>query len=69
LRADSAVLRYNNFSGNTSYGAQNQGTVSLDASGNWWGAATGPKHASNPAGAGDKVSDKIDFSPWSDARF
>jgi CSLREA domain-containing protein len=30
--------------------------------GNWWGAATGPTHASNPGGTGDSVSSNINFS-------
>lgn len=31
---------------------------------NWWGSVSGPTHASNPHGAGDTVSDGIDFTPW-----
>jgi len=40
----------------------------LDARSNWWGAASGPHHASlNPDGTGDKVSDHVLFEPWSGA--
>ncbi|MEK7211892.1 MAG: lamin tail domain-containing protein, partial [Patescibacteria group bacterium] len=69
LRADSAVLRGNNFLGNILFGAQNQGAVILDARENWWGDVSGPKHASNDGGAGDKASDKINFSEWSSEKF
>jgi len=69
LRTGQAVLSHNNFSGNTEYGAQNQSGVVLDARANWWGGASGPAHKTNPGGAGDKVSDKIDFSYWSLERY
>ena len=36
----------------------------INAKNNWWGDATGPYHATNPAGLGDTVSDYIDFTPW-----
>ncbi|MHC4575254.1 MAG: beta strand repeat-containing protein, partial [Planctomycetota bacterium] len=55
----------NDLSGNT-YGAKNEltnGTV-LDAEGNWWGAADGPTHWSNPGGSGVDISDNVDYSPW-----
>ena len=31
---------------------------------NWWGSATGPKHAANPGGVGLAVSDDISYNPW-----
>jgi hypothetical protein len=41
--------------------------VSIDASYNWWGDPSGPKHAVlNPTGAGSVVSDGVDFQPWLD---
>jgi len=52
--------------GNTGYGVQNEysGTT-IDATLNYWGATTGPYHATkNPDGGGNKVSDYVDFSPW-----
>ncbi|HQM37377.1 MAG TPA: right-handed parallel beta-helix repeat-containing protein [Candidatus Bipolaricaulis anaerobius] len=36
----------------------------VDAALNWWGDPEGPMHASNPAGAGDQVSDHVIYSPW-----
>ena len=45
--------------------------VTIDAEGNWWGAATGPTHPNNPAGTGDEVLDSanlasgtVDFDPF-----
>lgn len=36
-----------------------------DAKNNWWGDASGPYHpASNSLGAGDAVSDDVNFIPW-----
>ena len=48
--------------------------ITVNAEGNWWGAATGPFDAvDNPAGTGDDVSDStggaagtVDFTPWID---
>lgn len=40
------------------------GAFTIDATGNWWGHASGPRHASNPSGTGTKVSDHVTFSPW-----
>lgn len=36
----------------------------VNASLNWWGDPEGPTHASNPDGAGDRVSDNVIYSPW-----
>ncbi|MDD5038299.1 MAG: hypothetical protein PHN78_03180 [Dehalococcoidales bacterium] len=37
----------------------------MDATGNWWGNATGPKQATtNPNGLGNTVSDNVTYSPW-----
>jgi len=57
----------NDICGNENFGIQNLGTGTLDAELNWWGAATGADHATNPHGAGqggDVVSDNVDFTPW-----
>ena len=37
-------------------------TIATDC---WWGDASGPIHGSNPTGMGDRVTDNIVFSPWS----
>ena len=42
----------------------NSQPASQIATGNWWGDASGPTHASNPTGTGDSVGDNIDFSSW-----
>lgn len=59
------VLTNTSISGNTQYGVYNatSGTT-LSASLNWWGHPSGPRHASNPQGLGDAVSDGVDFSNW-----
>ncbi|RJP85523.1 MAG: hypothetical protein C4518_15575, partial [Desulfobacteraceae bacterium] len=39
--------------------------VIVGAEENWWGNASGPYHATlNAVGAGDDVSDNVDFTPW-----
>ncbi len=51
-------------SGCTDYGVFSK-APSVDATGNWWGAASGPYHAtSNPLGTGSPVSDYVLFDPW-----
>jgi YD repeat-containing protein len=53
------------FEGNGSYGILNSSTaITVDARSCWWGSETGPQHASNPEGTGDKVSDAVLFEPW-----
>ncbi|QTA83427.1 Para-beta-helix domain-containing protein [Desulfonema limicola] len=37
----------------------------VDASNNFWGHITGPRHETNPGGSGDIVSDYVIFNPWS----
>ena len=50
---------------NLTYGAWSNTAVAYDATGNWWGAASGPLHpVANPFGGGDGVSDNILFDPW-----
>ena len=31
---------------------------------NWWGDASGPTHAGNPAGTGEEVTDRVLYDPW-----
>jgi len=39
----------------------------INATHNWWGHESGPYHRNkNPQGKGDEVSDKVDFTPWTD---
>jgi hypothetical protein len=62
------VVGENLISGNGGYGLQViqtplNGTV--DVRKNWWGASSGPLNtATNPSGAGDRVSDNVRYSPW-----
>ncbi|MBN1887265.1 MAG: Ig-like domain-containing protein [Thermoflexales bacterium] len=63
------VLRYNQVYSNAqvytdTYGLRNSGQITVDARYNWWGDASGPRHATNPAGRGDEVSDLVQFDPW-----
>lgn len=55
--ASGIVIRGNDFTGNT-IGVANQGTGTLDASGNYWGIPTGP------ALLGDPVDGDVSFTPW-----
>ncbi|HND50926.1 MAG TPA: right-handed parallel beta-helix repeat-containing protein, partial [Pirellulaceae bacterium] len=51
-------------SGNTSFGVKSLSTTPVDAVFNYWGSGTGPTHASNASGIGDKVSNYVEFAPW-----
>lgn len=59
-------LRGNEIRDNSLEGLSNTDpAVPVDASNNWWGAASGPHHASlNPAGTGNSVSGGVVFAPW-----
>jgi len=59
------VFRLNQIAGNGTYGIENTSANIVDALSNWWGDVTGPKHpTTNPAGQGNKVSDRVLFNPW-----
>ncbi|MEI7635524.1 MAG: right-handed parallel beta-helix repeat-containing protein [bacterium] len=60
------LVNNNDIAGNRGTAVNNsaQGGGTLDAANNWWGSNTGPTHASNPGGTGDKVSDNVNFTPW-----
>ncbi|MEI6624106.1 MAG: IPT/TIG domain-containing protein, partial [Actinomycetes bacterium] len=62
-----ATVHSNSITGNTEFGID-ASTVStdVDATNNWWGAASGPFNAAlNPAGTGNAVSANVLFDPWS----
>lgn len=42
----------------------NTATNIVTATGCWWNSNTGPKHASNPGGLGERVSDYVVFTPF-----
>ncbi len=55
----------NIITGNSVWGVKNESSIVLDATKNWWGSPSGPKHNTlNPSGRGDAVSDNVDFKPW-----
>ncbi|NMX21537.1 hypothetical protein C5S30_03710 [ANME-1 cluster archaeon GoMg4] len=57
------TIHFNNIDGNTNYGVENNDiTVTLDATNNWWGDPSGPGPVG--PGTGDNVSDNVDYDPW-----
>ncbi|MEX1139357.1 MAG: right-handed parallel beta-helix repeat-containing protein [Bacteroidota bacterium] len=59
-------IKFNIFSDNVTWAFQNVGSTTVLAELNYWGRDSGPYHASlNPTGLGDKVTDRVDFQPWS----
>jgi len=61
----SLSINYNNIYQNTAYGVYKSASPTIDAGNNWWGDASGPYDPSlNPGGAGNRVSDFVDFEPW-----
>ncbi|MCE7865024.1 MAG: hypothetical protein DYG99_15925 [Bacteroidetes bacterium CHB5] len=51
--------------GNTSFGINNTGPGTVNATNNWWGHDTGPFHATlNPSGLGQPISNNVNFTPW-----
>ena len=55
------IAHYNNIFGN-GYGISNYGSLSIDATLNWWGHASGPGGVG--PGSGDAVSTNILYDPW-----
>ena len=65
VNAANVKVNYNNILGNQTYGVNNLGTGTLDASKNWWGDISGPKQATtNPGGKGNSVSNNVNYEPW-----
>jgi hypothetical protein len=59
------LINQNSIMQNYYYGVlQEDIDFTIDAEGNYWGDASGPRHVSNPGGRGDFVSDWVDFDPW-----
>jgi fibronectin type 3 domain-containing protein len=61
-----AVISGSQFSGNASFAVNNRTPATIiQAGGNWWGHATGPKDAvNNPQGQGDAVSAGVNASAF-----
>jgi hypothetical protein len=66
IDTERVTILCNNISGNASYGVEAANVAEIiSAEHNWWGDASGPYHpAANAGGAGDAVSDDVDFDPW-----
>jgi len=71
--SDVAIENWDGGTGNTAtgnkiygnfFGVHNHTAIAMDATYNWWGAASGPLHATNPDGAGNPVSDNVAFKPF-----
>jgi RHS repeat-associated protein len=60
------VVANSNFSGNGTFGLQNEtASQMVTAVNSYWGAPSGPEHnTQNPTGTGDNVSDGVLFNPW-----
>jgi len=71
-RAENNRLRANTIWGNLSLGidaTQLSMGQELDAMGNFWGDASGPFHPQkNPLGKGDRVTNGVQFDPWTGKR-
>lgn len=61
-------IHHNKIYDNTDKGIHNaqEGAVSVNATFNWWGDASGPEHSSNSGGEGDEVTDNVLFEPWAE---
>ncbi|MBI4684990.1 MAG: right-handed parallel beta-helix repeat-containing protein [Nitrospirae bacterium] len=69
----SGTYQNNTITGNITYGFYNSGSTMLNATNNNWGHSSGPYDPSddratgglyNPTGLGNKVSDKVNYYPW-----
>jgi len=61
------TAHYNNIYNNTDYGidASDNDDYTINATNNYWGAASGPYHAvNNTQGEGDNITDFVEFDPW-----
>lgn len=72
--AGGVSVEFSNFLNDTTYGAENDGEYTLDATNNYWGAADGPSCVEVCSGSGDAISGSVDFSgfatgawPWPSA--
>ena len=73
INTERVAVNHNKIRLNTGYGLWVNTilvTETINAENNWWGGYCGPYHPTlNPAGQGDKVSNKVDFEPWCDSTF
>jgi len=65
LGASDPVINYCDIYDNQYMGINNvDESFVINAENNWWGDNSGPTHSGNPSGAGDVVSDAVDYDPW-----
>jgi|GEM_PF-3191992 len=62
VNAANVSANFNNIVGNVGFGINNEGTGTLNAINNWWGANNGPSGVG--PGSGDAVSANVDYDPW-----
>ena len=62
MTADNITIHESTIINNSGIGVNNLGTGMVNASGNWWGAASGPGVVG--PGTGDKVSANVVYAPW-----
>jgi hypothetical protein len=67
--ATSTLVKYNDITGNASFGIYDDGAYGVTAKYNWWGDATGPSagtgtYASTAVGSGDAVATGVTYEPW-----
>ncbi|MCJ7422873.1 PKD domain-containing protein [Candidatus Bathyarchaeota archaeon] len=67
--APGTQIHYNCIAGNNVGVNWTIGSGTVNATLNWWGNSTGPRHPTNPSGIGDKVTDNVSFYPWSPSTF
>lgn len=61
----SGELRNNTFAGNARFGVNNATPDFLvHAQNNWWGSSNGPRHAGNPGGTGNAVTNGVLYTPF-----
>ena len=64
------MIQNSNIYSNPTYGLYNANTsYTVSATQNWWGQPTGPTHTSNPSGTGDRVTDRVSFTPFATTAF
>jgi len=61
-------INLNNFD-NCAQGMNNQASLEIDATNNWWDASSGPTHSSNSEGKGLSITGEVDFQPWLDTPY
>jgi M6 family metalloprotease-like protein len=59
----SLTIHGSSIADNGTYGVYVASAVTVDATNNWWGDASGPYHSSNTGGLGNVVTDNVLFEP------